>query len=415
MGYQSPLRNQQDQWVAKQTELFADRVSRSERSTNESGAESARFELTYIPYGPDGAAEDICCEIVESYGPIEPEYAAMRRCCGLLDAAHRSVIVLTGGDRLDFLDRMITQGVASLPPGRTTKSFWLNRKGRIVSDLLVANLPDRTLLEVDLHAAQATFESLDAFLFTEDAEMSLDIEAFSQLRVYGPASLVVLDALLEEGSAPEEAGVTEGMLGGVPLTMLRVDEVGEPGVALIFERASAEIIWSTLIAWESETKQRIRPIGWSAYNAARIEGGTPLFNVDFGTDALPHESGLVESRVSFNKGCYLGQEIVARLENLGHPKQRLCAITLDPACMPVAGTQVFAALEGAAGEVHLGPQVGWITSSTIAPMLGASPIAFGMLKYDYSQTEASLMIASDGETHGASVREGFRFLPGASS
>jgi aminomethyltransferase len=224
-----------------------------------------------------------------------------------------------------------------------------------------------------------------------------------------------LDGLLEEGSSPSADGVTEGSLGGVPVTMLRLDEVGEPGVALIFDRNAAESVWDTLINWESETKQRIRPIGWSAYNAARIEGGTPLFNVDFGSDALPHESGLIESRVSFKKGCYLGQEIVARLENLGHAKQRLRAITLDPACMPVAGTQVFASLEGAAGEKHLGPQIGWITSSTIAPMLGASPIAFGMLKYDYSDVDASLMIASDGETHSASVREGFRFLPGASS
>ncbi len=415
MGYQSPLRNQQNQWVAKQTELFADRVGRTDRSGTDSTAESARFELTCIPYGPDGASEETSCEIVESYGPIEPEYASMRRCCGLLDASHRSVIVLTGSDRLDFLDRMITQAVANLEPGRTTRSFWLNRRGRIVSDLLVANLPDRTLLEVDFHAAQTTFDSLDAFLFTEDAEMTLDIEAFSQIRLFGPASLVVLEALLEVGSAPDVDGVTEGVLGGVPLTMLRIDEIGEPGVALIFERASAETIWSTLLDWESETKQRVRPIGWSAYNTARIEGGTPLFNIDFGTDALPHESGLVDSRVSFNKGCYLGQEIVARLHNLGNPKQRMRAIALDPACMPVAGTQVFAALEGADAEVHLGPQVGWITSSTIAPMLGASPIAFAMVKHHYSELGATLLIPSDGETHSATIRDGFRFLPGVSS
>ncbi len=415
MGYQSPLRNQHDQWVAKQTELFADRVSRSDRPAMDSDVQSARFELSHIPYGPDGASEDLCCEIVESFGPIEPEYAAMRRHCGLLDATHRSVIVLTGSDRLDFLDRMITQAVAKLPSGQSVRSFWLNRKGRIVSDLLVANLEDRTLLEVDLHAAQATFDSLDAFLFTEDAEMSLDIQAHAQLRLYGPASLVVLDALLDEGAAPESDGVTEGVLGGVALTMLRIDEVGEPGVALVFARESAESIWSTLMDWESETKQTIRPIGWSAYNAARIEGGTPLFNVDYGTDALPHETGLVTSRVSFNKGCYLGQEIVARLENLGNPKQCLRAIALDPACMPVAGTQVFAALEGAEGAVHLGPQVGWITSSTIAPMLGASPIAFGMLKHDYAEVDAALLIPSDGENHAASVRQGFRFLPGAAS
>ncbi len=414
MGYQSPLRNQHHQWVSKQTELFSDRVSRADRPVSETGDQSAKFELTYIPYGPDGGSEEHCCEIVESFGPIEPEYAAMRRCCGVLDAVHRSVIVLTGSDRLDFLDRMITQGVAKLPPGRTTRSFWLNRRGRIVSDLLVANLPDRTLLEVDLHAAQETFDSLDAFLFAEDAEMSLDIEAFAQVRLYGPACLVALGELLEEGAAPGAEEVTEGILGSVPVTMVGLDEVGEPGVALIFDRSCVESVWDTLMDWESETKQRIRPVGWSAYNTARIEGGTPLFNVDFGSDSIPHESGLLESRVSFNKGCYLGQEIVARVHNLGHPKQRLRAISLDPACMPVAGTQVFAALEGASGEVHLGPQIGWITSSTIAPMLGASPIAFGMLKYDYSDVDVSLMIASDGETHVATVRDDFRFLPGVS-
>jgi folate-binding protein YgfZ len=382
---------------------------------SDSGPQSAQFEVTYIPYGPDGVSEEHCCEIVESFGPIEPEYAAMRRYCGVLDAAHRTVIVLTGSDRLDFLDRMITQGVAKLAPGQITRSFWLNRKGRIVADLLVANLPDRTLLEVDLHAAQATFDSLDAFLFTEDAEMSLDIEAFTQIRLYGPASLVALDGLLEEGASPDIDSVTEGSLGGVSVTMIRVDEVGEPGVALIFARDAAESVWSTLIEWESETKQRIRPIGWSAYNTARIEGGTPLFNVDFGCDSIPHESGLVESRVNFSKGCYLGQEIVARVHNLGHPKQIIRAITLDPACMPVAGAQVFASLEGADGEAHLGPQIGWITSSTIAPMLGASPIAFGMLKFHHAELGASLLIPSEGETHAASIRDGFCFLPGESS
>ena len=146
MGYESPLRNQHDLWVAKQTELFANRVSGSDRQMSDSGPQSAQFEVTYIPYGPDGVSEEHCCEIVESFGPIEPEYAAMRRYCGLLDAAHRTVIVLTGSDRLDFLDRMITQAVAKLAPGQITRSFWLNRKGRIVADLLVATLLDQTLL-----------------------------------------------------------------------------------------------------------------------------------------------------------------------------------------------------------------------------------------------------------------------------
>ena len=141
----------------------------------------------------------------------------------------------------------------------------------------------------------------------------------------------------------------------------------------------------------------------------RVEGGTPLFNIDFGSDSLPHETGVVEERVHFSKGCYLGQELVARMHNLGQPKQILRAVDFDNDRLPVSGTQVFASLPGADGTPQMGPEVGMITSSTISPLLGAVPIAFAMLRYDYAEESSQLYVAAEGQPGLATVRPGLSF------
>src|SRR6185436_21150893 len=92
-----------------------------------------------------------------------------------------------------------------------------------------------------------------------------------------------------------------------------------------------------------------RRIGWHAYNIARLEAGWPIFNIDFGPDSLPHETGVLNDRVSFKKGCYLGQEVVARMQSLGHPKQRLVGLKAveetgaDEDRVPEAGAALHAA------------------------------------------------------------------------
>ena len=129
---------------------------------------------------------------------------------------------------------------------------------------------------------------------------------------------------------------------------------------------------------------RLRPIGWHAYNIARIEAGTPVYLIDFGPDSLPAQSGVLHDRVNFKKGCYLGQEIVARMHSRGHSKSQLIAIRFEPEessrdpetglpPQPVTGAAVLLA----AAEPM---EIGTITSSTLAPMLSSSPIAFAHLK-----------------------------------
>src|SRR5439155_17574914 len=119
---------------------------------------------------------------------------------------------------------------------------------------------------------------------------------------------------------------------------------------------------------------RARRIGWHAYNIARIEAGWPIFNIDFGPDSLPHETGVLEDRVSFKKGCYLGQEVVARMQSLGHPKQRLVGLKAKEWTtsggeegVPEEGTRVYAQARGQEGGQP--PEVvGAVTSSAASPM-----------------------------------------------
>ena len=173
----------------------------------------------------------------------------------------------------------------------------------------------------------------------------------------------------------------------------RRDQTGDAGVELFVPRESADTVWASLLAAPD-----VRPAGWFAYNTARIEAGTPLFNIDFGPTNLPHETGVLRDRVSFIKGCYLGQEIVARMESLGRPKQ--CLVGLRPAedLLPVAGGQVFAPEDGGMGE-----QVGWITSSTVSPMLGAVPIAFGLVKSARAEPGTELVVNAEGAQTKATV------------
>jgi folate-binding protein YgfZ len=159
-----------------------------------------------------------------------------------------------------------------------------------------------------------------------------------------------------------------------------------------------------------------RRIGWHALNIARIEAGTPLYMLDFGPDSLPHECGdaVLNDRVSFKKGCYLGQEIVARMQSLGHPKQKLVALRLTPPApgmegankepQAVTGTPIVEADAPGAGVV------GAVTSSCLSPMLGQAPIALAMVKHSHTRAGQKLWAQLDGGRLEATVQDGMRFV-----
>ncbi len=361
------------------------------------GTRAQAPQVEYLPYGPAEADTETICEIVGSYGAFEAEYAAIRQNAALMDCPHRGTLRIRGKDRIPFLNRMVTQELKGTKPGDVRASFWLNRKGRIESDLLLVECGDSMLADVDVHAAERTVESLQTFLFSEDVEIESATAEISRFELHGPSALALLSGTIPAIGRLAPGTCASGNLDDMTLTVARWDSTGEPGFILFVQRTHAEAMWTRFLG-QSIGKKRVRAAGWLAYNTARIEAGTPLFNVDFGVTNLPHETGILRERVSFTKGCYLGQEVVARMESLGQPKQVLVGLSFKDDVLPVAESQVFSiSPEG------MGPQVGVVTSSTISPMLGAKPIAFAMVRTAAAVTDTDVLVNAEGRQVRATI------------
>ncbi len=392
--------------------------------------------------GPTGGVEPIA--VVGTYGELELEYAALRKGCLLLDLPHRSVLEVTGTERLEFLNRMVTQelkpGKQWLSAGVSVNSFWLNRKGRIDSDLRVIVLTDRVLLECDAHAAGRAMTGLNAYIISEDAAIADRSQSLHRLALHGPTGALLLDSVREDDGARvatlENGRHQSVTLAGASVLVDRRDLTGVPGLDLYVPVESVRAVYELLLtrgfshehphdratSAEQSAKVRLRPGGWHAFNIARIEAGSPLYYVDFGPDSLPAETGVLEDRVSFTKGCYLGQEVVARMHSRGHSKRRLVSLRSKPAsfsvnasnehenpmhaiAQPVGGAAVFVA--GPSGEPS-GEAIGTVTSSTIAPMLGASVLCFATMKPEGLVAGATYVVPAEGQMVAMTLSETLR-------
>lgn len=413
MRFDTPLRARHEAYVRSIAgAASADRAA-SARPGAATGQRQAAAGIDYIPYGPIELKAGPGCELPAVFDAVETEYAAIRRGAGLLDAPHRGTIRVTGADRRDFLGRMVTQQLEDLAAGVVRESFLLNRQGRIEADLLVIDLGDWIYLDVDVHQAAGTVALLEGFLFTEDVDLRDETASMHRIALHGVGAVDVLAA------ASGTRGWTLGALragaleiAGVEVIAARRDQVGAPGVELLVPRVKAERVWEALLAADAagdSSPQRVRPVGWYAFNTARIEAGTPLFNIDFGTTNLPHETGVLRERVSFEKGCYPGQEVVARLENLGRPKQQLRGLRLTGDGLPLAGAEVLP--RGSAADAAA---IGVVTSSTLSPMLSAAPVAFAMMRSEALDEGTPVAVSAEGQLAEAEVAS-LRFWPAAAT
>ncbi len=359
--------------------------------------------------------------IVSTFGIPQAEYAAIRKSAGLMDLPQRGLIELTGKDRHAFLNNLISNEVWSkvdksgMKSGATRYAFLLNLKGRVVLDMMVVEFGDRTLLDVDARLAPMLAKLLERYLFAEQVKIVLRTDDLHQIALHGPRANEVLAS---EGLAGE-SGAWVGQLMGVETIAWRDDACGVPGIRLAVPTDQAVAVWNHLIhrhGGEIELGKRLlRPVGWAAFNAARIEAGTPLFGIDFelaepaipGVKAqaieadaprvigvLPAETGLLDRAVSFTKGCYLGQEVVARMHARSQVARRLVGLRVGDGALPVASEHVFDDNDN---------QIGAITSSTMSPMLSDAAIALAMVKKPHFEIGKTVIVAAEGAMRQATV------------
>ncbi len=396
-----------DEWVRAE---HARRIAGAAGARGDAAGDAARARS-----GADGAERMSwggVCEVPARFDSVEVEYAAIRREAALVDFPQRGTLEVTGAERIPYLQRMLTQDLKPLQSGPgAVRSFWLNRKGRIDADMLVVETGERLLIELDAAVAPSVASALMQFVFSEDVQVIDATDRWARFEIHGPGSIALL----------ESSGV--GADPSLGIVHARRDMCGVPGIACAVPRDRADEAWSRLLAAGGSAgaatgaaatsaapgRQRARPCGWLAFNIARIEGGSPLFMVDFGTASLPHETSLIESRVSFTKGCYLGQEVVARMQSLGKPKQVIVAFKASRDALPSGGAQVFTRRD----DGGIGDEVGVVTSSALSPMLGAAPIGLATIRVAHAAPGTVLVADAEGELVEIVVQPALCTLPGA--
>ena len=355
-------------------------------------------DLTSIVYGTD----EHPTRVIESFGDLDMEYASIRKGCVVFDAPHLGSLTISGDERLGFLNNMLTAKLDDLTPGSSIGSFWLNRQGRIDADLRLVQQDSSMTARLDRHLANASASSLEGYVFAEDVDIKDTSAETHWISLHGPTAARVIESIADGGfTPPEPNGNTTVTISGVEVVLDREDLTGEVGYWLCVPVGDAAKVYNAIMdSGEADPSLKLRETGWLGINTARIEAGNPLFNVDFGPDNLPAESGIMDRRVHLAKGCYLGQEVVARMHARGVRKQSVVALRLDSQRVTMEQQQVLQPMSGA--HVHVRGQdtetpVGAVTSSTISPMLGAIPICFAMLKDAHTAPGTELSVQAEGQ------------------
>ena len=273
------------------------------------------------------------------------DYQRLRESAGLVDRTGRGVLLLTGAEAAEYLQGQVTNDVEALQPGQGCYATLLTHKGKVVADMRILRGPDWLLIDTEQHALPALRRNVEMYSIGRDVQVADQTAERAILSLIGPGARGSLDA---EPPDAEHAWV-EGAHGLYVATDLGVD--------VICAADSADAIKDAL---------GVESVDLEAAECVRIEAGRPRHGVDFDADTIPQEAGLNERAVSFTKGCYVGQETVARLHYKGKPNRHLRGLKLsDP---------------GQTGDiVTFGDrEVGRLGSTAVSPIHG--PIALAVIR-----------------------------------
>src|SRR5712675_1020206 len=292
------------------------------------------------------------------YGDPLGEQRAAATEAVVVDRSHRAVLALTGSDRKTWLHNISSQHVSDLPDGAVTQNLSLDGQGRVEDHWIQTELDGVTYLDTEPWRGEPLLTYLRKMVFWSD--VAVEEADLAVLSLLGPrlADQQVLDALGVGSLPPDEAAVPlpdGGFLRKMPGTGLAVD--------LVVPRDQAD-------QWRKRLVEAgVRPAGVWAFEAHRVAALQPRLGIDTDERTIPHEVGWIGSAVHLDKGCYRGQETVARVHNLGKPPRMLVLVHLDgSADRPATGDPLLAG----------GRTVGRL--GTVVDHVDEGPIALALLK-----------------------------------
>ena len=262
-------------------------------------------------------------DCVEDFGDVSGEFTCLGESAALLDLSFRGRLCVTGADRVEFLHGQVTNNVKALAQGGGCYAAIVDHKGKIQSDLNIYRLKDELLLDFEPGMTERVTERLENFIIAEDVELIDVAPHYGLLSVQGPKS--------------EEAIEKAGLVSEIPtadrrFVSLKGDELGEAylmrrprvsgaGFDVFVPNEKLEIAWVALQRGVDAVGGC--PVGRRALEAARIEAGVPRYGVDMDETNLAPETGIGDEAISYNKGCYIGQEVIARIRTYGRVSKSL--------------------------------------------------------------------------------------------
>ena len=329
-------------------------------------------------------------EIVADYGNWPAEYKSLRETAGILDLSFRGRICLLGNDRVRFLHGQITNDVKKPGAGEGCYAALTTAKGKMESDLNVFNLPDELLLDFEPGLTKRISQRLEKYIVADDVQIVDVAPHYGLLTVQGPMAMEAIKAVGFANPPQSEFSITktsDAMLGEIYLAKVARIFPGKTGFDIFVLNNSLGAVADKLIAAAKDIGGGA--CGWTAFETARIEGGIPRFGADMDETNLPMEC--IEARaMSFNKGCYIGQEVLNRIHAIGHVAKELRGLRLadDLKTLPQPHDKLF----------HNGKEVGYITSAVKSPALSAN-IALGYVRREANQIGTELMLrTAEGES-----------------
>ena len=333
-------------------------------------------------------------EMPAHYGDVAAEHRAVRQAVGIADLSHRGKIRVTGDDRVKWLQSVISNDVLPLQPGQGCYSSFLTHKGKMLTYFRVYMQTDAVMLEDVGEIGETTFQALRKFLlYGTKAKMENCAESWGLLLVSGPkAAHVIQSAFGVDVTDLKPVNFVTAQIGGNQALVLRTEETGEVDLEILLPADGLVAAWSSVM--EAGAKFGIKAIGNQAREALRMEAGIPKAGPELNEEIVPPEANLEEKAFSLTKGCYPGQEVVARMDTYGTVRRHLVGLVMKDSTVPAKGAKLFA------GD----REVGWISSAVRSPHLG-QVIAFGFPLRDFSKPGTALSIETGGERHSATVHD----------
>jgi folate-binding protein YgfZ len=300
---------------------------------------------------------------------FDEAYRAAMESAVAFDRAHRGALRVTGTDSESFLQNMLTNDVRSLAPSRGVHAAFLTNKGKLVSDLLVCRLPDSFFLECEVERVEPLRKALDRYIISEDVRLESLTEREASFSLEGPKAASILAGL---------SGANFASLEHLQGQLVEIESI--PALVLAHRKepsprfdVRSRIDHSAAVLEKVLAKGALLG-GELVAEARRIESGRPRFGIDMNEEHIPQEASL-DDALSFQKGCYIGQEVVVRLAHRGHVNRKLVGLRIESGRKPAPGTKLLS------GE----NEVGSVTSSTESPRFGCA-LALAYLKREHFET-----------------------------